>query len=202
MFNCFLFEELYGPGHAEVLAKLPGSDIKYPVNVIQNGIIVTWNVSSADVGKAGYGELELRWMVDETLAKSQLYKTHIRSSMTGTDSSDPPDPYKDWVDTIVTVGAQAKVDAQSARSDAEAAHTDAQRAEEAAQRSELYANTFVYNQMTASDMWTIAHNLGKHPSVTVVDSAGSVVLGETQYVDENTIKLHFLGAFSGSAYLN
>lgn len=62
--------------------------------------------------------------------------------------------------------------------------------------------TFVFTQGTAAREWTIQHDLNKFPSVTVVDSAGTVVIGEISYVDNNTIILHFSGAFSGVAYLN
>jgi hypothetical protein len=64
------------------------------------------------------------------------------------------------------------------------------------------SNTFKHNQTTASATWTINHNLGKFPSVTVVDSANNVVEGCVQYIDNNTIELNFGSAFSGCAYLN
>jgi hypothetical protein len=57
-------------------------------------------------------------------------------------------------------------------------------------------------QGVSSATWTIAHNLGKFPSVTVKDSAGSIVIGEINYNDNNNITLTFSGAFSGEAYLN
>lgn len=62
--------------------------------------------------------------------------------------------------------------------------------------------TYIYNQNTASNVWTITHNLDKYPSVSVVDSAGSVVIGDILYVDTNNIILTFRGGFSGTAYLN
>lgn len=46
------------------------------------------------------------------------------------------------------------------------------------------------------------HNLGKRPAVTVVDSAGTVVIGEVDYLDDNTVRLTFCAAFSGTAYFN
>ncbi len=61
---------------------------------------------------------------------------------------------------------------------------------------------YVHEQMVPSSVWTIQHNLGKKPSVVVVDSANSVVYGEIEYVDLNTIRLIFSGAFSGKAILN
>lgn len=62
--------------------------------------------------------------------------------------------------------------------------------------------TFVFDQTFASDTWHIIHNLNKHPSVTVVDSAGSVVVGEVLYINENVLDVSFSAPFSGRAYLN
>ena len=61
---------------------------------------------------------------------------------------------------------------------------------------------FSYRQYSASDEWIIQHNLNKQPSVTVVDSAGTVVVGEVIYLDMNTVKITFTAPFSGRAYLN
>ena len=66
----------------------------------------------------------------------------------------------------------------------------------------VYDKTFVYNQATSSDVWEIEHNLDKYPSVTVVDSGGSVVVGEIVYIDKNNIRITFASAFSGKAYFN
>ena len=62
--------------------------------------------------------------------------------------------------------------------------------------------TYIHNQSTASAEWTINHNLNKYPSVTVVDSAGTICEGTVTYIDTNTIVCDFNGAFSGTAYLN
>lgn len=58
-----------------------------------------------------------------------------------------------------------------------------------------------HTQNTPSATWTITHSLGGNPSVTVVDSAKSVVVGEVTYVDTSTVRIEFSGAFSGYAYL-
>ena len=61
---------------------------------------------------------------------------------------------------------------------------------------------FTYDQGLPSIMWEINHNLNKFPSAVVVDSAGSVVVGDIQYIDSNNIKITFNASFSGSAYIN
>ncbi len=57
-------------------------------------------------------------------------------------------------------------------------------------------------QASAADVWAVAHNLGKRPCVTVVDSAGDPVEGVVGYVDANNLTITFSAAFSGEAYLN
>ena len=61
---------------------------------------------------------------------------------------------------------------------------------------------FSFTQNTPSAVWNVTHNLNKHPSVTVVDSAGTEVIGEVKFIDSNSIQLLFSSAFSGSAYFN
>lgn len=61
---------------------------------------------------------------------------------------------------------------------------------------------FTFTQNTASDVWEVEHKLNKYPSVTIVDSADNVVVGDIVYLDENNVRLVFSSAFSGKAYLN
>ena len=61
---------------------------------------------------------------------------------------------------------------------------------------------FTHNQTSALASWTIYHSLGKFPSVTVIDSANTVVVGEVEMVSINEIEIRFSAAFSGKAYLN
>ena len=62
--------------------------------------------------------------------------------------------------------------------------------------------TFIFNQGVAATTWNVNHNLGKFPSVTVIDTANTVVNGEYEYIDNNNITLKFSAAFAGKAYLN
>ena len=61
---------------------------------------------------------------------------------------------------------------------------------------------YVHDQGTASNVWTINHNLGKYPSITVFDSAGTQVEGEVVFTDLNNLTITFNGGFSGTATLN
>lgn len=62
--------------------------------------------------------------------------------------------------------------------------------------------SYVHNQAVPAAVWTVNHNLGKRPSVTVEDSAGTDVVGEVDHVNANTLTITFTAGFSGTAYLN
>lgn len=59
----------------------------------------------------------------------------------------------------------------------------------------------VHTQASPTDEWTIVHSLGGYPSVMVVDTARTVVIGEVLYNSTSEIVVSFSAAFSGYAYL-
>tara|TARA_R110002126_G_scaffold85959_2_gene207648 strand:- start:589 stop:1044 length:456 start_codon:yes stop_codon:yes gene_type:complete len=61
---------------------------------------------------------------------------------------------------------------------------------------------YVHDQGVPSSTWSITHNLNKLASVTVVDTAGSVVVGDVSYTDVNNLTVTFNASFSGEAYIN
>jgi len=63
-------------------------------------------------------------------------------------------------------------------------------------------HSYVHVQGVAASVWVINHNLNRKPSITIVDSADSVVGGDPDYIDENTIIITFNASFAGKAYLN
>ena len=63
--------------------------------------------------------------------------------------------------------------------------------------------TFNFTQGVAASQWTINHNLGKNPSVTVTDTGDTSVLGgAVEYIDTNNLTITFSSAFAGKAFLN
>ena len=62
--------------------------------------------------------------------------------------------------------------------------------------------TFEFDQGVSATTWNIQHNLGKFPSITVIDTGDTVVTGEYTYTDNNNVVLNFSAAFAGKAYLN
>ena len=62
--------------------------------------------------------------------------------------------------------------------------------------------THTHTQTSASSIWTITHNLNCYPAVTIVDSADTVVFGDIEYISANVVRVTFVAAFGGKAYLN
>lgn len=64
-----------------------------------------------------------------------------------------------------------------------------------------YTN-FVFEQVVPAMVWTIAHNLGRFPSVSVVNNNDIGGYGSIEYIDNNNLTVTFSGGFSGKAYIN
>ena len=64
------------------------------------------------------------------------------------------------------------------------------------------APTFEFTQGVPATTWNIQHNLGKFPSVSVVNNNNIIMYGNTTYVDNNNLTINFSAGFSGKAYLN
>jgi hypothetical protein len=62
--------------------------------------------------------------------------------------------------------------------------------------------TFIFTQGVAATTWNITHNLGKFPSITVIDTGNTVVTGEYNYTSNINVILTFSAGFAGKAYLN
>ncbi len=59
----------------------------------------------------------------------------------------------------------------------------------------------VHTQASVSAQWVITHDLGGRPAVTIVDSAGTVVVGDVSYNSNTQVTISFTAPFSGYAYL-
>lgn len=57
-------------------------------------------------------------------------------------------------------------------------------------------------EFTDEDEFTITHNMGKYPAITVIDTAGDEVEGDYTYIDINTLVVSFSAPFSGKVVLN
>jgi len=69
-------------------------------------------------------------------------------------------------------------------------------------RTALQTTTYTHTQGVAANPWVITHNLNAFPTVWVIDPLGRAGWTEVEYVDANTVRAHFPGAQTGTAYLN
>ena len=63
-------------------------------------------------------------------------------------------------------------------------------------------SNYVHDQAQPSSIWTINHPLNKKVSVTITDTAGTVVEGQVTINDGNKVVIEFNFPFSGEAILN
>lgn len=61
---------------------------------------------------------------------------------------------------------------------------------------------YLHSQVNPASTWTINHSLNKKPSVTVIDTANDVCIGDVHYVSDTSLTISFTAPFSGSAVLN
>ena len=60
---------------------------------------------------------------------------------------------------------------------------------------------FEYVQSTPSSNWTVTHNFGVHPQVSVLDSSGNLVIVGVSHTSVNALNIVFPAPFSGRAVL-
>lgn len=63
-------------------------------------------------------------------------------------------------------------------------------------------STYTWTQAIPLEVWTIPHNLGRFPSVTVVDNLNNKIEPDIQYIDNNTVQIINGVALVGKTYLN
>jgi len=62
---------------------------------------------------------------------------------------------------------------------------------------------YTHNQATPAMSWSVTHNLGKKPSVMVVDTNDNEVMTSIQYIDNNSLVITMqTQAYAGKAYCN
>ena len=61
---------------------------------------------------------------------------------------------------------------------------------------------YTHDQTTPAALWTVTHNLGFYPNVSVVDSGDNQVEGLITYNGMNSLTVEFNTPFGGRAYLS
>ena len=61
---------------------------------------------------------------------------------------------------------------------------------------------YTHTQGSPTTTWSITHNLGYRPNVSVVDTSDTVCFGDIDYTNDNAIVVTFTQSFAGKAYLS
>lgn len=64
------------------------------------------------------------------------------------------------------------------------------------------SGSYIHTQSVSASTWTINHNLGFNPAVSIVDSGENVVIGDVTYISTNALSVYFNASFGGKAYLS
>ena len=88
----------YPDAIASITVKQPGR-VEYPATVKQEGGVLTWEITSADIGdKAGSGQAQITIQdADGTVIKTAIACTRISESL-GDATAPAPDPVENWID--------------------------------------------------------------------------------------------------------
>ena len=113
----------YPDAIASITVKQPGR-VEYPAAVKQEGGILTWEITRADIGdKAGSGQAQITIQdADGTVIKTAIACTRISESL-GDTTAPAPDPVENWIDKATGTLA----DVERAGNAAQAAADEVQR---------------------------------------------------------------------------
>ncbi|KZK31513.1 hypothetical protein A4F85_01895 [Delftia sp. GW456-R20] len=62
--------------------------------------------------------------------------------------------------------------------------------------------TYTHTQSSLATVWTIAHNLGRYPSITVVDNLGGQLYPDVRYLDADIVQITHSVPLTGRAFCN
>lgn len=128
------YTKLYGDGRFELVVVQKGQ--AYPAVVNIDGPDLIWNVLAADVATVGAGSLELIYYVGDTIAKSQTWETFVEVSKSAEGTTEPPEPAKNWVDTVLKSSSDAKQSATESAESAKQAAESSTNAQKSAEKAE------------------------------------------------------------------
>ena len=171
----FVFEEMPYDGMLSVKTQIGRTFDKIILTQDkENSNTYLWHVESKTIPIMGYMECQLEIVDDDIVWQSEPFTLRVSNQVNVNGIIEEAHPQ-------ILIQLQSEIERLA---------------------DEIGITYYTHSQNEASSAWLISHPLKKMPAVTVVDSAGSVVMGEITYIDENTVKVVFNGAFSGKAYLN
>lgn len=155
IFNFSSWVEEFGEGDVALMVERNGDEGPYLVPLSIEEHLATWTVSASDLANEGFGRAEYKYTVGEKVVKSQIFETFVLEALDN--SSEPPTPWKSYIDLVEEYK-------DSAEASAESSSASANRSEDA--RDEIEGMTIGA---------TIDNNSGV-PTITVTKSIESGVV--------------------------
>lgn len=90
----------YGPGTARLLHQRDGDPAPYIVPAVQSDTTLIWAVTDADTSAPGTGSAELQWMVNNVLAKSDIWCTKTKAALDD-GATAPPTGAEGWYQQLI-----------------------------------------------------------------------------------------------------
>lgn len=90
----------YGPGTARLLHQRDGDPAPYIVPAVQTDSTLTWTVTDEDTAAPGTGSAELQWMVNNVLAKSDIWRTKTMVALDD-GATAPPTGAEGWYQQLI-----------------------------------------------------------------------------------------------------
>lgn len=114
IFDIADWADTFGEGTPRLLAQREGDPQPYPCTVVQDGTLVNWVISAADVARPGRGQCELAYLVGEQVVKSRAWRTVTQTAL-GDPGEVPAQPMESWVNQMTqTVHAAEEAAKQAA----------------------------------------------------------------------------------------
>ena len=111
--------ENFGEGTAMLVYQRNKDLAPYIVTTEQTNTNLMWTIDETDTAYEGFGKAEIRWTVDDDLAKTVIYKTNVMKSLTA--QTEIPDPLESWYDAMLEQIGDNQEYAQQAAAAAQAA---------------------------------------------------------------------------------
>lgn len=99
-FDLTAFEKAFPGGQPLLLVRRYADTTAYPAPLTVEEQTAYWTVGAADTARAGYGQCELQWYLEDgTLAKSDLFDFLVLGTLK-TDAAPPDAPSRRWFEAI------------------------------------------------------------------------------------------------------
>jgi len=123
-----------------------GDDTTYPAaNVEVADGSITWTITSIDTLTYGAGEVQIRFVDDETIVKTIVFRSFVSQSI-DMDAGDVPDPYETWLDSLVELAAETQQAARAAKLSEDNAKTSENNAKNSEEQAEAWATGTINGQ--------------------------------------------------------